>query len=365
MTRTVHLVYPSGPAISCPDAIGRNLAERLRRRYSVVQYDWDAIGIARPGPDDVLVGHPHPVPGTLFRRSCRVSGWRRVIALAPFVSNPMFVGFHEPVIRRYDLFLAITGAYWYRMAPTSAVNHWCPKLVHVDLAVDRRDFPRVKGRFAPPGRRRFLYVGHTAPWKNVGYLSAIARRMPQGDVGWIGSGTPIAGVVPLGPQDFRTESARRIVADFDFLLTVGRVDANPATILEAMSWGLIPVCTPTSGYSQEPGIANVPLDDLDGAVQVVSELQRAPEAELEHMRADNDAALARHYNWDRLAQQVVDAIESSASPTVWRISPARRTSLLKEVLMGPSSPVRPTVLWRVAAATARTLAHPERSGPPA
>lgn len=348
MSRTVHLVYPSGPAISCPDAIGRNLAARLRERYEVISYAWDAPGIARPGPDDVLVGHAHPVPWTTFRRSSRLRGWKRIIALAPFVADPAYVAFHEAVIRRCDLFLAITGEYWFRRAARSTLAHWCPKLVHVDLAVDRRDFPRVKDRFAPPGRRRFVYIGNTAPPKNVGYLAAIASRVPGTEFAWIGIGDPIPGVRALGFQDFRREEARRLVADFDFLLTVGRADANPTTILEAMSWGLVPVCTRESGYDGLPGIVNAPLDDVGGAAALIERLQDLPEHDLVRMRQTNDEALEKHFNWDRFAGQVIDAIESPASPALGRAAAAVRGKLLIDRITGPVSPARPSVLWRFA-----------------
>jgi glycosyltransferase involved in cell wall biosynthesis len=361
MTRTVHLVYPSGPAAAAPDAIGRNLAERLRARYAVTQYDWAELSVARPGPDDVLVGHPHPIPGTVFRRSARLPGWKRVLALAPFTTDPRYVGFHDSVIDRCDLFLAITGTYWHRRASASPVSHWCPKLVHVDLAVDRRDFPRVKVAFAPPGRRRFLYIGSTAAPKNVGYLSAIARRMPETGFGWIGGGSgPIEGVTALGYQDFRTQEARRLVAGYDFLLTVGSADANPTTILEAMAWGLVPVCTPQSGYEDVAGIVNVPLGDVDGAVAVLRDLQRAPDEDLERLRTTNDVALEAHYTWDRFAAQVTDAIESRASPALGPVTRGRRARLFLAALTGPVSPARSGISLPVAAAALRSVSHRRR-----
>lgn len=365
MTRTVHLVYPSGPAISCPDAIGRHLSQRLGARYELVQYDWTETTFARPGPDDVLIGHAHPVPGTVFRRSCRLPGWSRVIALAPFITDPKYVGFHDPVLAACDLFLAITGPHWYRRVARSPVSHWLPKMTHVDLAVDRGDFPRVKGTFAPPLRRRFVYVGSTAAPKNVDYLSAIARRLPDMEFAWIGRGRrAIKGLKPLGYQDFRTESARQVIAGFDFLLTVGSGDANPTTILEAMAWGLVPVCTRESGYEDAPGIVNVPLGDVDGAAALLQRLQRTPADELERLRASNDEALAHHYTWDRFASQVIDAIESRESPSLGVVSPGRRFRLRLASITGPVSPLRPAVFMPVATSCVRRLsARPRTTSP--
>ena len=53
---TVHLIYPHGSRISCPDAIGRNVGNRLREQFEVKQYNWDDIGVLHPGSDDILIG---------------------------------------------------------------------------------------------------------------------------------------------------------------------------------------------------------------------------------------------------------------------------------------------------------------------
>lgn len=362
---TVHLVYPSGPAASCPDAIGRNLAARLSARYRVRLHEWDGMRVIRPGPGDVLLGHAHPVPWTTFRMSSLMAGWRRVIAMAPFVADPTYVGFLEPVLPRCDLFLAITGPYWFGRVGASAVAHWQPKMVHLDLAVDRADFPRVKGRFSAPGARRFLYVGGTAPPKNVRYLSRIAAALPGTSIAWIGRGERMANVEALGYLDFRDEVARRLVARYDFLLTVGRADANPATILEAMSWGLVPVCTPQSGYEGLPGIVNVPLDDVAGAAAVLRRLQEMAETSLERMRQANDEALVSHFHWDRFATQVVDAIESGRSPPLGAAPFRRRAAVRLAALRGPVSPLRPSLLGAVAGGSAARWARSLRSDAPA
>jgi glycosyltransferase involved in cell wall biosynthesis len=340
---TVHFVYPSGPSIACPHAIGRNVAARLRTRYRVRQYDWDDVLLVRPGPDDVLIGHPHPAPWTVFRMSSRLPGWKRIIALCPYAhGDPTFISFLDQVIGRCDLYLSITGSYWYRSVVASPFAHWSPKMVHVDLAIDPHDFPRVKAGFNPPGRRRFVYIGNTAKPKNTAYLSDIARRMPGTSFTWIGNGRrPIHGLHALGFHDFQTDSARRLVAEHDFLVTVGTSDANPTTILEAMAWGLIPVCSPQSGYDDRPGIVNVPVDDADAAAAILNRLDGASMEDLERLRSLNDAALRRHFHWDRFASQVIDAIESRMSPRLGAASLRARARLWMDSMTSPVSSLRP------------------------
>lgn len=342
---TVHFIYPYGSSISCPQAIGRNVAERLRRHYEVRQYDWDDTGVIDPGPDDVLLGHAHPAPWTIFRRSAKRRGWRRVIALSPYNHDPRQVSFFDAVISRCDHFLAITGNYWADSIGDSLFSHWAPKMVHVDLAVDRRDFPVIKKRFNPPGSRRFVYIGHAGWQKNTRYLQTIARMMSGTAFSWMGSGTRgIKGVRSLGRQDFTSEEARRLVAEHDFLLTVGRADANPATVLEGMAWGLVPVCTPTSGYAGYPGIVNLPLDDPAGAVGVLDAHQAVPEGQLLEMQEVNWQALDAHFNWDRFAGQVFDAIRSDASPALRAEDPGRKMRLRVATLSSPYSMLHPRSL---------------------
>jgi glycosyltransferase involved in cell wall biosynthesis len=165
--------------------------------------------------------------------------------------------------------------------------------------------------------------------KNTPYLSEIAELLPGTDFGWIGGGPlSIRGFTPLGVIDFATPEGKSAVAQYDIMLTVGTADANPTTILEAMAWGLIPVCTPQSGYEKIPTLPNVPLSDARAAADVVRGLLQAPESELLAMQAANWKLLDEHYSWDRFAAQVIDAIEATDSQPLGHESLRRRAGFL-------------------------------------
>ena len=340
MTR-VHLVYAHRPISSAPDVIGHRLAAYLADRYEVVVHDWDANTRIEPREGDILVGHAHPAPWTVFRRSVGHPGWARRVLLQPYHhGDTIQMAWADPVVRRCDLFLAITGPFWFGTISRSPFAHWKPKMVHVDLAVDRNDFPNVKERFNEPGNRRFLYIGNTHWGKNTEYISTLVKRAGI-RVTWIGRGSHIDGVDALGPMDLSTDEARRLVAGHDFLLTVGRADANPTTILEAMAWGLIPVCTPQSGYTEAEGVINVPLDDADAASRVLSDLQHRAESELLAHQAKNHHSLHCHYTWDRFGDQVIAAIESGGSPMLDGVSMAHTARLAAIALGSPHSALHP------------------------
>lgn len=345
----VHLVYPYGPSVSCPQAIGRHLAAELRRLgYAVLQHDWQRTYAIRPAPDDVLVGHPHPDPGTVFRRSLKERGWRRAIALAPFNGNQSQLAYADPVVRQVDLFLAITGNYWAQRVPYSAFSHWLPKMRHVDLAVDMLEFPRVKARFNPTSARRVAYIGHSGAIKNTGYLEAIAAQLPEVEWRWYGRGAPIRWFRAMGHLDFASPVALKSIAECDFTITVARADANPATILETMAWGLIPTATVQSGYEGWPGIVPLPLDAAEQAASALKVLLASPEKHLLGIRDANDKALATHFTWARFAADVVAAIETDVSPPV-ESSLLRQASLKLSAMASPYSMLRPrgvVAAWR-------------------
>src|SRR5512142_550811 len=106
---TVHFIYPYGQAISTPDAIGRNVSEYLRRHgYLVRNYDFADEGVIEPGDDDILLGHPHPYPWTIFRRSYRRPGWKRIIIMSPYSHGDHYqVSFLDRMMPYVDQYLAI------------------------------------------------------------------------------------------------------------------------------------------------------------------------------------------------------------------------------------------------------------------
>lgn len=336
--RTVHLIYPHSERISAPDSIGWQLGHRLAASYDVVYHDWDSRDRIDPQNGDVLLGHAHPRSGTCFRASMMSPRWGRKILMSPFNGDLAQVGFIDRIIPHVDAYLAITGPYWFDLVEHSVFAHWLPKMVRVDMAIDPADYPPVKAAFNSPGNRHFVYIGHSGWQKNTGYLSEIAGRMPGVRFDWIGSGDcEIAGFNSRGSMDFSREEARRAVAGFDFLITAGMFDANPTTVLEAMGWGLIPVCTPQSGYDRNPGIVNIPAGDATGAAAILEGLNRVDGEHLSEMQRLNRAQLAEHFSWDRFAMQVVQGIESEATRPIGREPIGHRIALRWSELTSPYS----------------------------
>lgn len=328
---TIHFVYPRDAAKqSSPYCIGNEVGDRLLRDYASVRfYDWRDETRIEPAPGDVLLGHPHRRRRTVFNLSVPDPHFARRILMAPYADDLRQVSYYDRHMDRCDLFLAITGNYWFRRIDAAPVRRWKPKMRHMDLAVNRRHFPFVKTRFAAPGERKFVYIGHSAHNKNIDYLARLQRECPAVDISWIGRGRKrIRHVHPLGFMDLSTPEARARIAEFDFMLTVGAVDANPTTILESMAWGLIPVCTRQSGYEDCAGIVNVPLNDTAGAQAVFAHLQAASDDELRSLQAAGQTQLDAYYHWDRFYASVRSAIDGQESPPIRPATWSERLQIL-------------------------------------
>ncbi len=310
---TVHLIYPTSDLVRTPFAIGRELSLRLRKRHQVIVHsDHRVEGTINPNPGDILIGVPDWNPRTIFRASLDNPNWSRRIAICPFNTDPRQVGHLESIIHKCDYLLAITATHWIKQAPLSCFRHWIPKIIHLDLAVNTNDFPRLKSNFSPIGKRKFLFIGNPTFFKNVSYLNDIAGSLPDMSFHWIGPGIKrYAHLKQFGRIEFGTNEARQKIHDYDFFITVGDADCNPTTILEAMAWGLIPICTPQSGYDEELGICNVPLNDIGGVQAILRKLQQCSEESLFNIQVHNWERLEKHYNWDRFAEQVEQVISSN------------------------------------------------------
>ena len=130
------------------------------------------------------------------------------------------------------------------------------------------------------------------------------------------------------------------------MITVGSADANPTTILEAMAWGLIPVCSVQSGYEGFPGIRNISIDCLDDAVETIKTLQLVPEKQLKKWQQENLNLLDKHFNWERFCAQVLNEIENEDTSHLVETDLKNNLFLLLAEFCSPSFWIRPTNFYR-------------------
>lgn len=296
-----HVVYPYDPSRdAAPWSIGNHLVEALRARGDVRVYDWASRVIPEPVTrHDVLIGHPHPESGRAFGGAL-TKDWARKIAITPWGGRVLTEALVDDCMPYVDKVALICGPYWAERIPA----RWRFKSLAVDMAIDASRFPRVKEEFNPPGQRGYLYIGCTEPCKGTDYLERLISMVP-GRWGHFGPGR-VHGAIEHGYAAFWDDAALSIVKEYDFLVHCGRNDANPTTVLEAACWGLIPLCTPTSGWGEDVSVALCGKNPT-AAAEDLGYWQDINPADLEHA----SAALrhnAKTYTWDRFTSKILSLL---------------------------------------------------------
>ena len=200
--------------------------------------------------------------------------------------------------------IAITGLVWMKDFAAGPTSKLTKHFLRLDMGIEVKDYPRVKTVFNPAGKRKFLYIGHTADYKNTRIIERIAATLPHFEGGHIGFGS-IAGWKQLGSQlDLTPETMREIGEEYDIFVSVSTGDAQATTILEQICFGLAVASTPETGYTFE-SLYRLDSRDLDHNVKVLSEMRIASEGELLKHCEDNLRYAAEFHNWKDFADRVV------------------------------------------------------------
>lgn len=315
MSPKIHFVYAGSPesgAIHAPLSITYNLHQFLRSKAEVRYYAWNSHDDIPLGPEDVLLGHPDYNPLTAvqrsFNRPCRAKHLIFPFHHKRFNDNLPF----DRLVQQADKVFSICGPFWYDTIEKSRFAHWKPKITRLDMAIDTTAFPYVKKEFNH--RRRLLYMGSSIPNKNLPFLIQIMKSMPDVTLHWYGgdSGHPLAklkNVKTTGWVVLNKDVAERIAKECDIMISVSDSDANPTTLLEAISWGLVVACTPESGYHNDPLFTNLHLNDVSRTVKVLRDLMATPDEELRRRSITGRQEIVNKYTWERFCNTVWDGIK--------------------------------------------------------
>jgi glycosyltransferase involved in cell wall biosynthesis len=180
------------------------------------------------------------------------------------------------------------------------------KKIHLTrMGIDSKEYPLVKKSFNPKGIRRYLYVGHTAWYKNTAELERIAAAMPQYEFAHIGGGE-VAGWKKLA--NFATltpEYMKKLASEYDFFVNVSTADPQATTIVEQMCFGLAIACTPETGYDY-PTFTELRVHDTEHNVRALLELQNADEEELLVRSRENRKIAVEKHGWAQFTDKVLD-----------------------------------------------------------
>lgn len=310
---TIHLVYPVDfSKISAPWTLGNNLYRYfISKNFKVKVYQWTSFEKIHPKKNDILIGHAHPNPLTCFRRSMKSKKWKSINLLQPYNEDPYQMSYINNFIRDCDNFFSITGNYWFDRIDKSIFKSWKNKMTQVNMGLDRNHYPKLKFHFNKIKKRKFLYIGNDYEFnnyaKNLNYLDQIINSYSHNFFGIVGN-KKINKSKFYGWLDFKDKKSFKIIKDYDYYLIVSKNDANPTTILEAMSWGLIPVSTKECGFYKNKGIINLPLNNVKKSIKILKNLQIKPEKKLINYQKINYKKLNEDHNWDKICNKIYTKI---------------------------------------------------------
>ena len=311
---TVHLIYPVDVnKKTSPWYEGNVMRNYLKNFYTVECYNWLSFGKINPKSGDILIGHAHPNPYTIFRRSMKDKEWSKVILFQPYNEDIYQLGYLYDVLPFCDHYLTLCGNYWFDRIDKSIFSHWKSKMFHLDLSIDTNLFPYIKKNFNKKNNRKFLYIGNDYAFnnfaKNFSYLKEIINNFGTKYFATAGN-RKIEDVKHYGWINILKAETLSNIENYDFLILASHHDANPAVILEAMLLGLIPIITKQSGYDKEKDFFYIPLNDLKGTLKVLNFVQNIDSNKLEAMSLNNLSRVKDYYSDKRFTTTVQKVLNS-------------------------------------------------------
>jgi len=114
-----------------------------------------------------------------------------------------------------------------------------------------------------------------------------------------------------GWLDILSIEAKSIIKNYDFLILTSNHDANPAVILEAMSWGLIPIITKQSGYSEEKNFFYIPLNDTNETLKILDLAQNISDDKIKEMSLYNLKRVQTYYTPGKFCDTVGNSLSKN------------------------------------------------------
>lgn len=348
---TVHLVYPVDfSKHSAPWSLGNNLYKYLRsKNISVKTYQWTSCQKIYPDEGDILIGHAHPNPYSCFRISKNHPNWKKKILLQPFNSDVYQMSYLHNIINEVDTFIAICGEYWIEQIKNTIFKSWENKIFRIDMGIDKVYYPKIKKRFNPPGKRKFIYIGNDYEFnnyaKNLKYLDKIIQKYGYKFFSIVGN-KKVNKSKYFGWLDFSKKEAQKIIKEHDFYIIVSTHDANPTTIIESMAWGLVPMATLGCGYHNNFGIINLPLNNVKKSVEILNKFQNIREDKLYEKQIFNFNQLERRFNWNKICKKIYKNIYSKKIKYKIKYNISDQRKLIKYEIKSKNFYLRPINILR-------------------
>lgn len=310
--------------IPAPLSITYNLISALRPLGNLKVYDIADTQDIILGENDIFIGHPWPDMKT---KSPTTNEWdsfdpqqitnkvilkypmdKRVYAISPFNFDDGQMAWAFPLIEKVQTYIGICGDIWSDNFDAYPGKNHFNKFIHVNMAIDMKQYSFIKKDFNPPGLRRLLYIGRASEEKGLLQMQTLPKVYPKFNGATLGC--IIEGWHCLQEWGTLDDDFMKKVADsYDILISFSKMDAQATTVLEGMSRGLIVACTKETGY-MHPSIFSLSVDNVNKNMDVFNNLQQLDNDTLIKIQEQNLHLLKTKYNWGVFTNRIHEILTS-------------------------------------------------------
>lgn len=312
--------------VRAPHSITYNLIHAVRAHgLSVRLYSFYEHAVAAMRDGDIFIGQPLPQGGHgIFRsdlddllsvtsRTIREFPSSKNYIIMPYSHDPQYSVFWKDLLKQNALagggVILIGGEVWEREWKTQSplADLGLIRKLHVRMAVDGSDYKVVKKKFNPVGKRRYLYIGHTAWYKNTVELERIAENMTGYEFVHIGAGDIRGWKKRADFASLTPAYAAQLAEEFDIFVNVSSGDPQATTVLEQMCFGIPVACTPQTGY-EYPSILPLSTNDTRFNCNQLMKMQAADEEALFQRARQNRQVALEFHNWKKFTSEIMTFI---------------------------------------------------------
>lgn len=308
----LHFVYAGSPEnnnTNAPYTITKNLYAHLKPLFNeIYYYDWCHTGQVHPvGENDIILGHPNYPQNTATRQLFKYKAKLKCL-IHPLHNVMVHCNWpFDDLAKEADIIFSIMGPYWYDTLESSIFAHWKPKITRLDIAINQNDFPFNKTTFNQPGTRSFAYIGSDIPEKGINILCDIFKLVPYTLHMYGNINNPIIHLPNVhyhGYTHITPQFCKDLCNTVDFFISTSISDANPTTLSEISSMGLVGLCTQSSGYWPNKPFIGLDINNFDSMVNTVHHAQQMPENELIMQSTKQQEWVKNNCNWERFCTTV-------------------------------------------------------------
>lgn len=307
--------------VRAPHSISYNLLHALKEKSEVRFYSMYEKGVIKLGPNDILLGSPVPVghfstsprsntddPESIVSRTIRENPQGKKFLILPYANDVGYVGWVKELAQLADGLVLISGTPWTEdLEHTPLGDLRSGRALPVTMRIDSDAYPVVKTSFNPQGKRKYLYIGHNAWYKNVAELERLAELIPRFSGGHIGGGAVRGWKKIADFAEFTPAFMAEIAREYDIFVTTSTADPQATTVLEQMCFGLAVACTRETGYEYDSITRLMPHDTAHNVRELMA-LQDTPEETLLARARQNREYAVRFHHWNEFSESIIKYI---------------------------------------------------------